>query len=105
MRQGLHQKAWDALIMGNKLQKDSQGGVSGLSDDRLLLGMRAAFPLPSQLPERNKLYETLLRGVGGHWDETPIFIVGMPRSGSTLIEQILASHPKVEGAGEFINNL
>lgn len=30
----------------------------------------------------------------------PIFIVGMPRSGSTLVEQILASHPAVEGAGE-----
>ena len=31
---------------------------------------------------------------------TPIFILGMPRSGSTLIEQILASHPRVYGAGE-----
>lgn len=30
----------------------------------------------------------------------PIFIVGMPRSGSTLVEQILASHPQVYGAGE-----
>ena len=32
---------------------------------------------------------------------TPIFILGMPRSGSTLIEQILASHSMVEGAGEL----
>ena len=31
----------------------------------------------------------------------PIFILGMPRSGSTLIEQILASHSQVEGAGEL----
>jgi hypothetical protein len=30
----------------------------------------------------------------------PIFIVGMPRSGSTLVEQILASHPNVHGLGE-----
>ena len=30
-----------------------------------------------------------------------IFIVGMPRSGSTLVEQILASHPDVEGLGEL----
>ncbi len=31
----------------------------------------------------------------------PIFIVGMPRSGTTLTEQILASHPRVHGAGEL----
>ena len=31
----------------------------------------------------------------------PVFIVGMPRSGTTLVEQILASHPKVFGAGEL----
>ena len=31
----------------------------------------------------------------------PIFIVGMPRAGSTLIEQILASHPQVEGTTEL----
>ncbi|HEX3920220.1 MAG TPA: sulfotransferase [Caulobacteraceae bacterium] len=30
----------------------------------------------------------------------PIFIIGMPRSGSTLIEQILSAHPDVHGAGE-----
>ena len=32
--------------------------------------------------------------------ERPILVVGMPRSGSTLIEQILASHPAVAGTGE-----
>jgi hypothetical protein len=34
-------------------------------------------------------------------DPDPIFIVGLPRSGSTLIEQILASHSKVEGTYEL----
>jgi tetratricopeptide (TPR) repeat protein len=33
--------------------------------------------------------------------ERPVFVVGMPRSGTTLAEQILASHPKVHGAGEL----
>jgi tetratricopeptide (TPR) repeat protein len=33
--------------------------------------------------------------------DKPVFIVGMPRSGSTLVEQILASHPAVHGAGEL----
>ena len=32
---------------------------------------------------------------------TPIFIVGMPRSGTTLVEQIISSHPLVTGAGEL----
>lgn len=35
---------------------------------------------------------------------TPIFILGMPRSGTTLTEQILSNHPKVHGCGE-INDL
>jgi hypothetical protein len=33
-------------------------------------------------------------------DATPVFVVGMPRSGTTLIEQILAAHAEVHGAGE-----
>jgi tetratricopeptide (TPR) repeat protein len=37
----------------------------------------------------------------GEPSAAPIFIVGMPRSGTTLIEQILASHPQVHGAGEL----
>ncbi|MCJ7557762.1 MAG: sulfotransferase [Gammaproteobacteria bacterium] len=34
---------------------------------------------------------------------TPIFVVGLPRSGSTLIEQILASHSQIEGTMELVN--
>jgi tetratricopeptide (TPR) repeat protein len=37
----------------------------------------------------------------GHLSDEPIFIVGLPRSGSTLIEQILASHSEVEGTQEL----
>jgi tetratricopeptide (TPR) repeat protein len=37
----------------------------------------------------------------GNPSMVPIFIVGMPRSGTTLVEQILASHPEVFGAGEL----
>lgn len=42
------------------------------------------------------------RGVG-HQDPAPIFIVGLPRAGSTLLEQILASHSQVEGTMELPN--
>lgn len=39
--------------------------------------------------------------------DKPVFIVGMPRSGTSLVEQILGSHPQVHGAGEldFINRI
>jgi tetratricopeptide (TPR) repeat protein len=36
----------------------------------------------------------------GNPSTVPVFILGMPRSGTTLVEQILASHPKIFGAGE-----
>lgn len=39
--------------------------------------------------------------VGCVTDVTPVFIVGMPRSGTTLVEQILSSHPAGYGAGEL----
>ncbi len=34
-------------------------------------------------------------------DVVPIFVIGMPRSGTSLVEQTLASHPKIHGAGEL----
>jgi tetratricopeptide (TPR) repeat protein len=45
----------------------------------------------------------LMRSAARHGNpsSTPVFIVGMPRSGTSLIEQILASHPLVFGAGEL----
>jgi tetratricopeptide (TPR) repeat protein len=41
------------------------------------------------------------RRAGGDPSSAPIFIVGLPRSGSTLVEQILASHKQVEGTAEL----
>lgn len=46
-----------------------------------------------------KLFE-LMEKIGSQ-SEVPVFVVGMPRSGTTLIEQIIASHPYGEGAGEL----
>lgn len=48
----------------------------------------------------NKSYLKNLRG-GGDASTLPIFVLGMPRSGTTLTEQIIASHPAVFGAGEL----
>ena len=58
----------------------------------------------SALVEANLASFTRARFTNGeraqNTDRTPIFIVGMPRSGTALIEQILAAHPQVHGAGE-----
>jgi tetratricopeptide (TPR) repeat protein len=46
--------------------------------------------------------DTLARLQGaGNPSSVPIFVLGMPRSGTTLTEQIIASHPSVHGAGEL----
>jgi tetratricopeptide (TPR) repeat protein len=37
----------------------------------------------------------------GHDSDVPVFILGMPRSGTSLLEQILSSHPDIFGAGEL----
>jgi tetratricopeptide (TPR) repeat protein len=37
----------------------------------------------------------------GSASDMPVFVVGMPRSGTTLVEQILAAHPDIHGAGEL----
>ena len=46
--------------------------------------------------------EVVARARGwGDADLRPVFVVGLPRTGTTLVEQILASHPRVHGAGEL----
>lgn len=49
-------------------------------------------------PER---FQSDFHRLRGHDSQGPIFIVGMPRSGTSLTEQILAAHPRVYGAGEL----
>ena len=44
-----------------------------------------------------------LAPAGGNISELPVFIVGMPRSGTTLVEQICASHSRIFGAGELVD--
>ncbi len=42
-----------------------------------------------------------LAGPSGHSDAVPVFIMGMPRSGTTLTEQVVSSHPQVGAGGEL----
>lgn len=61
--------------------------------------------------ENERVFDDLIGAFAKEWQagrprasnrsRLPVFIVGMPRSGTTLVEQILASHPLVHGAGEL----
>jgi len=86
---GEHERAFHHLLEGNALKRrricyNEQKTLSSLDQ------IRSAFT-----PELMRSYSG-----GGVISELPIFILGMPRSGTTLIEQILASHPNVHGGGE-----
>lgn len=60
---------------------------------------RKVFEQIKSLFRKGKVSKLLVPEIGAS-PVSPIFVVGMPRSGSTLIEQVLASHSKVHGAGE-----
>lgn len=69
--------------------------------------IRITFDSDSFSAYVDKLIETFnsrfLRSLprGSNDSARPVFIVGMPRSGTTLVEQILSSHPQIYGAGEL----
>ncbi len=60
--------------------------------------MQQVFPRPAN-PASSDAFDLLLSGAAGYPSTSPIFVVGMPRSGSTLVEHILSSHPQAHGAG------
>lgn len=81
--------AFDNLDKSNSLKRD----LSNFSfDDQKDLFRRIKF-LFDQLSNIEKNFSKI--------STTPIFIIGMPRSGTSLLEQILASHSKIYGAGEL----
>ncbi len=87
---GDFEPAWEFYASGNQLQRKevSYDPVqTEVVNDRLIATFSAQF---------------LAAHAGcGNPDDAPIFIVGLPRSGSTLLEQILASHSAVEGTSEL----
>lgn len=87
---GNHKAAITHWAKGARLRR--KGIKYAIKDSRKsFAGYKEIFDSP--------LFESRLRqSIEG---PVPIFIVGMPRSGTTLIEQILASHPKVTGLGEL----
>jgi Tfp pilus assembly protein PilF len=86
---GQHEKALEHYILGGKMKR-AQLDYKESDTFEFFDAIRAAFPAEA--------FEN--RKFAGLDDDRPVFIVGMPRSGSTLVEQILSSHPDVYGAGE-----
>ena len=87
---GAAERAFAHLHQGNRLKRSALT-YDAESTGRWILEIARTFT-----PE-------LMARLAGAGDSTqaPVFIVGMPRSGTTLVEQILASHPEVYGAGEL----
>jgi tetratricopeptide (TPR) repeat protein len=84
-----YDKAFDFFLEGNQIiRKTSQYSGEGMEQAYRVL--RETFDA-----EYFQRYGNI-----GINDDRPIFVTGMPRSGTTLVEQILASHPDVYGAGE-----
>jgi Flp pilus assembly protein TadD len=84
------ERAFDALLEANALRR------RGLSFD-----IAAAEARLEAIAERFDPASMGRLAGSGVRDSRPIFVVGMPRSGTTLVEQILSAHPHVHGAGEL----
>jgi len=86
---GQHQKSFHHLRHGNALKRArisyDEAGTLGLFER-----LREIFT--GELMQAGR--------EGGDPSRLPVFVIGMPRSGTTLVEQILASHSRVFGAGE-----
>jgi len=89
-----YDKAFSYFIEGNRLCKEELNYKTA-STRALFAKIKAAFSSGTPVL-RN------LEGLASDNRQQPIFILGMPRSGATLVEQILASHSQVYGAGELV---
>jgi hypothetical protein len=83
--------AFQSYRKANELLKSVAQNYDGDAHEQIVDGLIRAYSR-----------EAIVAAARSGSDSTrPVFVVGMPRSGTTLAEQILASHPAVEGAGEL----
>lgn len=88
---GRHAQAFEHWRVANAIKRRHTG-----YDEAMFLGilkdLAAAFPADVMASRRG----------AGDDSDVPVFVVGMPRSGTSLVEQIIASHPEAFGAGELM---
>lgn len=84
------ERSFEYYLEGNRLKRNSID-YSIADDTKYFEAIKQIF---------NPDYIKRHTGIGSD-DAAPIFIIGMPRSGTSLVEQILASHSQVYGAGEL----
>lgn len=92
-----YDKSFNYLVEGNSIRKEDLDYRID-KDERLFATIKKIFAATDTV---------LINTLDMQISQKPIFIVGMPRSGTSLVEQILASHSMVYGAGEIetINSL
>ena len=86
-----YQKQFKYLNEANKLRK-KESGYSFDKDIKLFYNIKESFKSPPSVLNHSEINSE---------DIKPIFILGMPRSGTSLVHQILSSHHLVHGAGEL----
>ena len=91
---GEFDEAFFHLQQGNKIKNDQ----SKYSIERMDAELQAQIDVCDEIFFKNL-------GDGGYITKDPIFILGLPRAGSTLVEQILASHSMIDGTLELPNIL
>ncbi|MCP4024356.1 MAG: tetratricopeptide repeat protein [Desulfobacteraceae bacterium] len=85
-----YEKAWRYFEQANSLNRESYD-YSTIEETSKIAIIKQTFIKSFFSDHQNS----------GILDKTPIFIIGMPRSGTSLVEQILSSHPFIFGAGEL----
>jgi tetratricopeptide (TPR) repeat protein len=84
---GSYDRAFDYYVKANR-EAGQQACFDAAAQRARIEAIKAAFPDPAVCP------------AGAPGPVTPIFVVGMPRSGKTLVESLLAQHPAVIALGE-----
>ncbi len=85
-----HDRSFRHLLAGNAAKRST-----------IAYGEQATFALFDRIEAQFARDLIAAKSGAGDPSTLPIFVIGMPRSGTTLVEQIIASHPAVYGAGEL----